>query len=142
MTNSWILRALAVGLLIVQLSWHCHGIRSAPKFVKLLSNSPSTTQKKPLLQRSEHKSERENRFAKIKETSKEFAEKWKNRVQNNGVHLLRGSKIFGLQLKKAVELKAHQVQNGKHSISYEEFHYIEQASADLGKAVQIGRAHV
>lgn len=81
-------------------------------------------------------SERQNRFAGIKETGKEFVEKWKNRVQNNGVHLLRGSKNFGLQLKKAVELKAYQVQNGKHSISYEEFHYIEQASANLGKAVR------
>jgi len=86
--------------------------------------------------RSEHKSGRQNRFAQVKENGKEFVESWKNRVQNNGVHLLRGSKGFGSQLKKAVELKVQQVQNGKHSISYEEFHYIEQASADLGKAVR------
>lgn len=127
------LHVLFVCILIALLVSHCHGVVSVPKFVKLLPNKPSENPQKPA---TEHNSERQSRYALIKESGKGFVDKWKNRVQGNGIHLLQGSKSFGLQLKKAAELKLHQVQNGKHSISYEEFHYIEQAGADLGKAVR------
>lgn len=134
MAYNLILCAFIVSFVVASLPWQCQGIFCAPKFMKALPNSPLSVLTTSVPARPMQRNEGQSKDAPVKRIGEDFIAKWKSRIRNNGAHLLRGSKGLGLQLKKAAELKLHQVQNGKHSISYEEFHYIEQASADFGKA--------